>query len=811
MPRPERALDPRADPVQRFACDLRELRRDAGTPTYRELAKQAHYSATVLAEAASGRRLPTLAATLAYVRACGGEPAAWERRWRDLASRAVPSGGHPARLAELPPASDGFVGRRGELAWLSARLRPAGTPPLAPPIVVIHGIGGVGKSALALTVGHRLAAEFPDGQLFAGLHGYVDGLAPLDPAEVLGRFLRSLGLVDREIPATVEEATARYRSRLAGRRVLVMLDNVRDSAQVRPLLPGAPTCAVLVTGRAPLLDLDGASHLRLDHLHHDEATALLGRLAGPSRIAAEPEAAAALARACDHLPLALRIAGGRLAARPGLSVQALADRLARVHRRLDELQLGDLAVRASLQLSYRNLGPDGPVDLSRAYRLLSLLDGPDFGTPVAAAQLGCGEPAAAAVLDRLASEHLIEEDRPGRYRFHDLPRLFARELASTTEPVRARRAALRRVLRCYQALAARATRLLAPDQRSDQPVDARVRDQALASLEAERPGIVAAVRVAASCPASTAALVPPLVLELYEYFQARPHWLDWERLNLTALSVARRLGDLPAQAQLLRGLGVAYRKLFRMEAAVTALTEGLRIHERIGDRRNAARVLNQLGVVYYDLSRNDEAIGCLEESLARLRQVGDRTEEASTLNNLAAVLQRVGRIDEALARCRQSLAVWRELGDRRRAAVVSSNLADALVRAGQLEQATDCYRQALGIAREFGDQHGESYTLVGLGEAQLRAGRWDAARALFEQGLAIDRKLGHRWGEGRALHLLGQLCHELGDAHRARQHWQGALRCFEEIGAPEQREVLERLRSGAGKQAASPGRSQSPG
>jgi tetratricopeptide (TPR) repeat protein len=779
--------------VQRFACDLRQLRQDAGTPTYRELAKRAHYSATVLAEAASGRRLPTLAATLAYVRACGGEPAGWERRWQDLASRPAPGRDHRTRPAELPPAAHGFVGRGPELAWLRARLLPAGTPPPALPMVVIHGIGGVGKSALALAVAHRLAAEFPDGQLFAGLRGYVDGQAPLDPAEALTRFLRSLGLADREIPATVEEAAARYRSRLAGQRVLVVLDNVRDSAQVRPLLPGAPTCAVLATSRAPLLDLDGARHLRLDHLHPDEATALLGRLAGRPRIAAEPEAAAALARACDHLPLALRIAGGRLAGRPGLSVRALADRLARTHRRLDELRLGDLAVRASLQLSYRNLGPDGPVDLGRAYRLLSLLAGPDFGIEVAAAQLGCGEPAAAAVLDRLASEHLIEEDRPGRYRFHDLPRLFARELAATAEPVRAQRGALRRVLRCYQAVAAHATGLLAPGQ----PVDAGVRDETLGWLEAERSGIVAAVRVAATCPASTAALVPPLVLGLYEYFQARPHWLDWEGLNQTALGIARRLGDLPAQAQLLGSLGVAYRKLFRMDEAIAALTESLRIHESVHDRRHAARVLNQLGVVHWDLSRNDEAIGYLQESLARLRQVGDRAEEASALNNLAAVLQRVGRIDEALARCRQSLAVWRRLGDRRREAVVSSNLADALVRAGQLAQATACYRQALGIAREFGDQHGESYTLVGMGEAQLRAGRWEAARPLLEQGLAVDRKIGHRWGEGRALHLLGSVHHELGDPQRARHHWREALRCFEEIGAPEQHDVRERLRSTA--------------
>jgi tetratricopeptide (TPR) repeat protein len=780
--------------VQRFAYDLRQLRRDAGMPTYRELAKRAHYSAAVLADAAGGRRLPTLAATLAYVRACGGEAAVWEKRWRDVTVRVGPGEGHPDGPHELPPVADGFVGRSRELAWLRGRLLPAGTRPGTVPIVVIHGTGGVGKSALALEVAHVLAAEFPDGQLFAGLRGYVDGLAPLDPAEVLARFLRSLGLADREIPAAVEEAAGRYRSRLAGRRVLVVLDNVRDSAQVRPLLPGAATCAVLVTSRAPLPDLDGADQLRLGHLEPDEAAALLARLAGPARVAAEPEATAVLASACDHLPLALRIAGGRLAARPGLSVRALADRLASTHDRLDELRIGDLAVRASLQLSYRNLDADGPVDLSRAYRLLSLLDGPDFGNQVAAAQLGCGEPVTAVVLERLASGHLIEEERNGRYRFHDLPRLFARELAAV-EPARAQRAAQRRVLRCYQAVANRATGLLAPGRQAGQRVDGGARDETLAWLEAELPGIVAAVRTAATCPPATARLVPPLVLELYEYFQTRPHWLDWEELNQVALGVARRLGDLSAQAQLLGGLGVAYRKMFRMEQAVAVLTESIRIHERIDDRRLAARALAQLGMVYYNLGRNDEAIERLQEGQVRLRQAGDLAEEAIALNNLGAVLQRVGRIDETVTCCQRSLAVWRQLGDRRREAVVLSNLGDALVRGGKPEPAIARYQQALRVAREFRDQHGEAYTLVGLGEAHLRAGRSDTARDLLEQGLAVDRAIGHRWGEGRALHLLGMLWDELGDGRLARRHWRRALRCFEEIGAPEHRDVLERLRS----------------
>ena len=766
VPRPERALDPEADPLQRFAFELRQLRRRAGGPTYRELARRANYSATVLAEAAGGVRLPTLAATLAYVVACGGDQSEWESRWRALAAVAGAGGTAPG-AAELPGTVDVFTGRESALARVRAWL---GTPGAggAPRIVIVHGTGGVGKTALAIHSGHQVADRFPDGQLFANLHGYADGLAPRDPIDVLGGFLRGMGLAAAEVPSTVEEAAARYRSMLARRRILVVLDNARDSAQVRPLLPGGAGCAVLVTSRVQLLDLDGTRHLLLDVLPQAESVALLRKLAGH----AGSDELDRLAQACGHLPLALRIAGARLAARPTLTAGRLADRLVLPQRRLDELRLGDLAVRSSFELSYRSLSGED----QRAYRMLSLLDGPDFGPRVAAAQLDLSEPAAEEALDRLVREHLVEEPTVGRYRLHDLLRLFGRERADQVDPDPERVAALDRVLRCYLAAA------------SGDPAT-------FDWLDTELPGILAAAQAAATGTAGTAALVPELAIALYRYLLVRPHWRDWESLDRLALDVARRLGDEPRQARLLDHLGVVCRKQFHLDEALTAIEESLRVHEMLGDRASQAHAWNSLGNVHFDRRRYGDAVSCLRRSLALRRALDDRAGEATALANLANVLKRTGRNEEALDACAQSLAIWRDLGDLHREAIVLCSLGEALVAADRVDEALRCYRQGHQIACDFGDRHGQAYTLVAIGEAHRRAGRLDAALAACERGLVLDREIGDRWGEGDALHRLGLALRDRGDRRGARARWRDALRCFEEIDAPDSADVLADLRA----------------
>jgi DNA-binding SARP family transcriptional activator len=367
---------------------------------------------------------------------------------------------------QLPVGSDGFTGREAALAALDEVFGDAdGRAKRRVVICSISGMAGVGKTALAVHAAQALAERFPDGQLYVDLHGATAGLQPLQPLEVLGRFLRALGTDPAAVPADLEEASAAFRSRVAGRRLLVVLDNAADAAQVAPLLPASAGCGVLVTSRRILPALEGAAHLRLDVLDPLEALELLGRLAGQERVAAEPEATAEVARCCGYLPLALRIAGARLAARPTWPVRALAERLADQERRLDELELAEAGARASLAVSSQQLwASDDPMDraAAEAFGLLGLLDGPEVGVPVVARLLDRREEAAEWVLERLVDTQLLETPAPGRYRLHDLLRLYARELAHQDHAEPARAAALTRAIGFYVASAWQTLAVLRP-------------------------------------------------------------------------------------------------------------------------------------------------------------------------------------------------------------------------------------------------------------------------------------------------------------------------------------------------------------
>jgi DNA-binding SARP family transcriptional activator len=346
--------------------------------------------------------------------------------------------------AELPLDIAAFTGRVAERKRLCDLLTTA-TGPVA--ITAIAGAAGIGKSALAIHVAHRIADRFPDGQLYVNLQGATAGLEPMDPCDVLRRWLRTLGLAGDDVPTDPQEAAARFRSVVRGRRMLFILDNAADSTQVRPLLPASGSCAVVVTSRQVLATLDDATHLHLDVLTNEEAITLLGRMAGARRVAEDPGAAAEIVQVCDRLPLAVRIAAARLAARPNWPLRVLAIRLADEQRRLDVLQFADLAVRSSFEVSYQDLesSPDEGI-AARMYRLLGLVDAVDITTPAAAA-LACLPPTRAEeALERLVDTQMVESPMPGRYRMHDLIRLFAREQAHREEPESDRTAALRRLL-----------------------------------------------------------------------------------------------------------------------------------------------------------------------------------------------------------------------------------------------------------------------------------------------------------------------------------------------------------------------------
>ena len=675
----------------------------------------------------------------------------------DTGPPATAVAGDPVPPWQLPPDPAAFTGRDRELARAEQLLAGGAT---GPAIVAIYGPAGVGKSTMALHLAHRVAERYPDGVRYADLHGATVALAPLAPHAVLVRFLGALGVPAGAVPADPDGAGAMFRSRLASRRILLLLDNAAGVGQVRPLLPAGPGCAVLVTSREMLATLDRADHLDLPVLPADQATALLAALAGHQRVRAEPEAAATLARQGGYLPLALRIAGARLAARPAWPVRALADRLADERRRLDELARADLAVRTSFRASYQALaGSDDPADQAAAqtFRRLGLLDGPEASPELAAVLAGGPLPVAAAALERLVDSQLVTSPVPGRYRLHDLLRLFARELAAEQEPPAGRQVAVARVLRWYVATARRAVGWLAPGEPRAQGPQAGARpfgsrEDARGWLDAERVNLPAVARQAAADP-GTAALAVQLGWALFRYLDTYGHWHELVELNQAALAGADRIGDPVGRAQAHNDLGAAWTRLRRAELARTHLRDSLAIRRELGDRSGLSATLNNLGILYRQRRQLTDAVNCFEESLALRRELGDRRGEARTLDNLGQVWLELGQYQQTIACQEQSLAIARQLPDRQLAGLVLGNLADTCARAGQPPRAL----------------------------------------ALAEECLEICRALGNRPGEALAYAAAGRARHALGHRERARQHWLAALALLEPAGSPYADEIRELL------------------
>jgi DNA-binding SARP family transcriptional activator/tetratricopeptide (TPR) repeat protein len=706
---------------------------------------------------------------------------------------AIRATARPVVPRQLPADVDGFTGRERELARL-AGLLGVGDDGGSGPVVVsaLAGTPGVGKSALAVHVGHQLAERFPDGQLYVNLHGAGVGLSPLGPLEVLGRFLRALGVAPDAIPGEVEEAAGLFRSLVAGRRLLVVLDDAADAGQVRPVLPAGAGCGVVVTSRRVLASLEGAHQLQLDVLAPEEAVELLGRLAGRERIAAEPEAAAAVARLCGWLPLALRIAGARLAARPAWPVRVVAERLGDAQRRLDELELGDIRIRASFTVSYEQLrASHDPVDRSAAgaFGLLGVLDGPELGIPVVARLLAVAEDAAERVLERLADAHLVETPSPGRYRLHDLLRLYARELAGQQHPEPEQAAALTRALGFYVATAWQTLELLRPGDYRRARVDPGWRkgglefadDQgALGWLEAERANLLAAVQQAATTPGVLPELAIQLTQALFGFFAVRGHWRDCVRVNQIALEVARWTGDQAARAQAHNDLGAAYEVLGQRDQALACLHKALAIYRELGDRHGQAASLSNLGLIYQRLGHHERALACLQESLA-VGELGDRRGRAFSLDNLGILHRRLGHYEQALACLQESLAIDRELGNRHGQALTMTYLGPIYERLGRYAQALACLQESLAIQRDMGDRACEAYNLHNLGIVHQRQGHSEQAVACLRESLAIHRELGDKPNRAETLRELGVTLSALGRPEEARAYWREALAIFEQL------------------------------
>ncbi|MEV0291496.1 MULTISPECIES: BTAD domain-containing putative transcriptional regulator [unclassified Kribbella] len=648
---------------------------------------------------------------------------------------------------QLPADVTTFTGRRTELAELTGLLKGDAA------VGAVDGVAGIGKSALAVHAAHLVAASFPDGQLYADLSS--DGT----PIGVLGRFLRALDVPDAG-RYDLDEAAGRFRAETATRRVLVVLDNAADAAQVRPLLPAGPACAVLLTSRRVLATLDGVRHLHLRPLAASESLTLLGQLAGSDRIAADPAAARKLVALCGGLPLAVRIAGARLAARPAWPVRTLTDRLADTRSRLDELLAGDLDVRASLQLSHRLLaaGSAAEREAAAAFGLLGLPDAADLSPPFAERLLGSADPT--PVLELLVDAQLLESPAPGRYRLHELLRLLAREVAAGQDLgavlTKAMRWQVATVWNGYAMLRPGDPRLrTAGEWAAGATAFSDVR-AALDWFETERANLLATVEQAAATDGVPDDIPLQLARGLFAFFHIRGHRADWIRLNQTALAVARRTRDSYAEGLAHRDLGAAYELQGEYDQAVDHLRAALRLFTEAVDR---ASCLNGLGTVYDSLGRYDQAATCLTEALSL---AGDPHSRGIYLNNLGPVLGRLGRYDEALRCLAESSTIWAELGNRRGRAAAWTNVGEVYEAAGSPSEALAGFTRGLAMFRELADEAGQAHCLTHLGMTHRDLGHVDRALECLRSALAICERTDDRRGAAQCLRLLSEALQQPG-------------------------------------------------
>ncbi len=513
------------------------------------------------------------------------------------------------------------------------------------------GSGGLGKTSLAVHAAHRIRGSFPDGQLYVDLLGATP--QPLPAADVLARFLRDLGVDGRDIPADDEERAARYRTVLAGRRMLVVLDNARDAAQVRPLLPGAASCAVLITTRRRMPDLASTRLVDLNVLDDDEALTLFTKVVGEQRAAAEPEATAELLVACAGLPLAIRICAARLATRSGWTIGSMASRLRDEHRRLDEMAAGDLAVRASFQVSFASLPAGGHPDAvapAVAFGMLGLWQGPSISSAAAGALFGTPEHLAEDALESLVDAHLLESLAPGRYKFHDLLRVYSAERAVADLPGQARDAAVGRLLGWYMRTADAAGAAVSPRFRYNLPLNApdpgapplsfSTGADALAWYDRERANVLAATRQASAAGLHDIAWRLPV--PLLNIFDSRGAWADCIATHRIALEAARQVRNRPGEAWVLNNLGLALGAT-RDSEGIKCLARALELRHEIGDRAGEAQAAGNLADAYARLGPQAEAVELFGRAREANHDVGNRYGEGVAQTNLGAALLDLGR------------------------------------------------------------------------------------------------------------------------------------------------------------------------
>ncbi|WP_307543950.1 tetratricopeptide repeat protein [Streptomyces sp. V3I8] len=746
--------------------------------------------------------------------------------------------------AQLPTDVRAFTGRQTQLDELSRHLLAAvgdETDPTTTVVVsAVSGTAGVGKTALAVHWSHRVREQFPDGQLYADLRGY-DTDEPVSPADVLTGFLVALGVPGPEIPLRLDDRSARYRTELSGRRMLVVLDNASSSEQIRPLLPGASPCRTVVTSRntlSSLVSLHGAHRLVLDVLPLEDAVRLLRRLIGP-RATAEARAAAVLAEQCGRLPLALRVAAELALSRPDSPLSTLTAELEDRRGRLELLDSDDdprAAVRAVFSWSYDRL----PADAATTFRLLGLHPGPDVDAYAAAALCGRSVADTRAALELLARSHLIQPTRPGRYGMHDLLRVYAAWQAERHDGAADREAASSRLLTHYLAASCAAMDVLLPAESHLRPrIQApgtelppfSTTGDAQEWLAAEH-SVLSAV-TAAEATRGRAEYAVGLATTLHRHFYTRGLFTDALVVHGNALRAARAADDQQGVAEVHTCLGMIYRRLARYDEAVRHHTEALDLCRRIGLPVTEARNLTNLGVLHELRGQYREAAERQGEAAVLFRKVGDLGGEADTLNNLGIVHELLEDYETSAVQHRQALALYRTLGNDFGEASALGNLGIVLSRLDQHATAADHLEQALALFRRLGHRGGEAHALTNLGDAHHRLDHHELAATHQRAALALFQRTGERYGEAGSLNGLGEALHgsgrhdEAAAAHRsalalateieekeeqarahiglarihqtradlpaARTHWQNALALYSTLGSPRATAVSEAL------------------
>ncbi|TPQ20334.1 AfsR/SARP family transcriptional regulator [Streptomyces sporangiiformans] len=696
----------------------------------------------------------------------------------------------PVKPAQLPATVPDFTGRASFVAELSEVLSAtsmAGGRVMA--VSALAGIGGVGKTTLAVHVAHQARGSFPDGQLYVDLQGA--GARAAEPETVLGSFLRALGTADSAIPDSLEERAALYRSTLDGLQVLVLLDNARDAAQVRPLLPGTEGCAALVTSRVRMVDLEGAQLVDLDVMSPEEALQLFTKIVGKERVASERKAALDVVAACGFLPLAIRIAASRLASRRTWTVSVLAAKLADERRRLDELQAGDLAVKATFELGYGQLEPAQ----ARAFRLLGLADGPDISLAAAAAVLDLPPDDTEDLLESLVDTSLLESAAPGRYRYHDLVRLYARACAERDEqPPGERDAAMSRLLDFYLATAARVYAMERPGDRlvdhlePTEHAGLRFTEGAAALdwLYTEAAPLLACVRQSTGTDRLRRAV--DLLWASKDLTESGANSYQYETTARAMCDATRAAGDVRAEGRARTVLTDVLLVSGRIEQAEEQARSAMELAGSAQDATAISWVANNRGLICLHQGRYADGKVFFDQAIEGLRAAGNRPFEATSLCNLSRAHLGMGNVTKAVEIARRGVAAHAEFGRTVRLANSHYAVGVALTRAGRHAEALSHFSDALCILSDHRQRLWEGTTHFRIAEVHLAARRPAQAAQHTEQALALGCIGGDRM-RGSVLTLLGRALSELGQVDRARACWREALNLYEENGAPEADEV----------------------